>query len=154
MHTVMPKTVQFDIYTLDLQCCSLLRGRDEIRLRRKSFDVLRYLAEHAGRVVSKEELIHVIWPDLFVTDDSVVQCIADIRAALHDDAHRIIKTVPRRGYFFAAERSGKEVDEQRPPVAAWSRDHILSDQRWRKSCDGVRRAGNAPGEHSHLAHPS
>jgi pimeloyl-ACP methyl ester carboxylesterase/DNA-binding winged helix-turn-helix (wHTH) protein len=114
MHTVMPKTVQFDIYTLDLQCCSLLCGRDEIRLRRKSFDVLRHLAEHAGRVVSKEELIHVIWPDLFVTDDSVVQCIADIRAALHDDAHRIIKTVPRRGYLFAAELSGKQVDEQRP----------------------------------------
>jgi len=97
MHTINPKTLRFDIYTLDLQRCSLLCGRDAIQLRPKSFDVLRYLAEHAGRVVSKDELIHTIWPDLFVTEDSVVQCIADIRAALRDDAHRIIKTVPRRG---------------------------------------------------------
>jgi pimeloyl-ACP methyl ester carboxylesterase/DNA-binding winged helix-turn-helix (wHTH) protein len=107
MRTVSPKTLGFDIYTLDLQCCSLLRGRDELQLRPKSFDVLRYLAEHAGRVVSKDELIEAVWTDLIVTEDSVVQCIGDIRAALHDDAHQIIKTVPRRGYLFAAELSDR-----------------------------------------------
>jgi DNA-binding winged helix-turn-helix (wHTH) protein len=72
-----------DIFTLDLQGCSLLRG-DEVRLRPKSFDVLRYLVERAGRLVSKEELIQAIWPDLFVTEDSVVQCIGNIRTALGD----------------------------------------------------------------------
>lgn len=116
MHTVSPKTLGFDIYTLDLQCCSLLRGRDELQLRPKSFDVLRYLAEHAGRLVSKDELIQAVWPDLIVTEDSVVQCIGDIRAALHDDAHQIIKTVPRRGYLFAAELSDKELDERPPTI--------------------------------------
>ncbi len=116
MHTVAPKTFGFDIFTLDLQCCTLLRGRDEIQLRPKSFDVLRYLVEHAGRLVSKEELIEAIWPDLYVTEDSVVQCIGDIRAALGDDAHRIVKTVPRRGYLFAAELSGKEPAERQSSV--------------------------------------
>src|SRR4029450_678308 len=114
MDTVSPKILRFDIYTLDLQCCSLLRGSEEIQLRPKSFDVLRYLAEHAGRVVSKEELIQAIWPDVLVTEDSVVQCIGDIRTALADNAHRIIKTVPRRGYVFAAELSQRGLDK-RPP---------------------------------------
>jgi pimeloyl-ACP methyl ester carboxylesterase/DNA-binding winged helix-turn-helix (wHTH) protein len=112
MHTVVPKTVHFDNYTLDLRCCSLFCGRDEVQLRRKSFDVLSYLVERAGRIVSKDELIHAIWPGLFVTDDSVVHCIADIRAALRDDAYRIVKTVPRRGYLFAAELSDQATDER------------------------------------------
>src|SRR5215510_11543063 len=122
MHTVIPKTLRFDIYTLDLQRCSLLCGRDAIQLRPKSFDVLRYLAEHAGRVVSKDELIHTIWPDLFVTEDSVVQCIADIRAALRDDAHRIIKTVPRRGYLFAAEPTSEEPGKRLSPIGLRSQE--------------------------------
>jgi DNA-binding winged helix-turn-helix (wHTH) protein len=105
MHTLAPKTLDFDIYTLDLQRAALRRGSEEVRLRPKSFDVLRYLTERAGRLVSKEELIQAIWPGIFVTDDSLVQCIRDIREALSDDGQRIIKTVPRRGYFFAAEVS-------------------------------------------------
>jgi DNA-binding winged helix-turn-helix (wHTH) protein len=80
-----------------------MRGDREVQLRPKAFDVLRYLAEHSGRVVSKEELLKAAWPDVFVTDDSLVQCIKDIRAALSDNAQRIVKTVPRRGYLFATE---------------------------------------------------
>jgi pimeloyl-ACP methyl ester carboxylesterase/DNA-binding winged helix-turn-helix (wHTH) protein len=116
MHTVSPRTVGFDIFTLDLQGCSLLRGSDEIRLRPKSFDVLRYLVEHTGRLISKEELLQAIWPDVVVTEDSLVQCIGDIRTALGDNAHRIIKTVPRRGYLFAAELSRNGLDKRPPPT--------------------------------------
>src|SRR4029450_1861773 len=114
MDTVARKFIGFDIYTLDLQCCSLLRGSEEIQLRPKSFDVLRYLAEHASQLFSKGELIQAIWPDVSVTEDSVVQCISDIRTALADNTHRIIKTVPRRGYVFAAELSQRGLDK-RPP---------------------------------------
>jgi DNA-binding winged helix-turn-helix (wHTH) protein/uncharacterized protein YhfF len=102
MHTVVPKMLGFENYTLDLMRCALLRGEEEISLRPKAFDVLRYLAERAGRLVTKEELIEAMWPDIFVTDDSLVQCIAEIREALSDDARKIIRTVPRRGYLFAA----------------------------------------------------
>jgi pimeloyl-ACP methyl ester carboxylesterase/DNA-binding winged helix-turn-helix (wHTH) protein len=118
MDTVARKFIGFDIYTLDLQCCSLLRGSEEIQLRPKSFDVLRYLAEHAGQLVSKEELIQAIWPDVSVTEDSVVQCISDIRTALADNTHRIIKTVPRRGYVFAAELSHKNLDKHPPNMGS------------------------------------
>src|SRR5262245_47040761 len=102
----------FDRFTLDLERCSLRRGGEDLRLRPKSFDVLRYLAEHPGRVVTKDELIQGVWPDIHVTDDSLVQCIGDIRQTLGDDAHKIIKTVPRRGYLFAAEIS----EEIAPPA--------------------------------------
>ena len=116
MHTVAPKTLDFEIYTLDLQRCALRRGSEEVQLRPKSFDVLRYLTEHAGRLVSKDELIQAIWPGIFVTDDSLVQCIRDIREALSDDAQRIVKTIPRRGYLFAAEVSEKHLNEQAPTI--------------------------------------
>src|SRR5262245_9420006 len=106
----------FDQFTLDLGRCSLRRGGQDLRLRPKSFDVLRYLAEHPGRLVTKDELIHAIWPDIHVTDDSLVQCIGDIRQSLGDDAQRIIKTVPRRGYLFAVEIS--QMTEIAPPVPA------------------------------------
>jgi DNA-binding winged helix-turn-helix (wHTH) protein len=118
MHTVSPKMLGFGMYTLDLQRCAVLRGGDEVYLRPKSFDVLRYLAQHAGRLVSKEELIQAIWPDVFVTEDSVVQCIGDIRAALRDDAHRIIKTIPRRGYLFVAKPSDKELEVRNPTIGS------------------------------------
>jgi DNA-binding winged helix-turn-helix (wHTH) protein len=57
-----------------------------------------YLAAHSGRVVNKDELFAVIWPDVVVTDDSLVQCVREIRRALHDDEQQIVRTVQRRGY--------------------------------------------------------
>jgi pimeloyl-ACP methyl ester carboxylesterase len=114
MQTVSPRRLCFDRFTLDLQRCALLRGQEEIRLRPKSLDVLRYLAEHPGRLVSKEQLIQAIWPGVAVTDDSLVQCIRDVRKALSDDPHRIIRTVPRRGYLFAAAVSEEIVS---PPLS-------------------------------------
>src|SRR5258708_10725850 len=104
MHAVDPKTLRFDVFALDLSRCLVRRGSREIPLRPKAFDVLRYLAENAGRLVSKDELIQAIWRRIFVTDD-LVQCIKEIREALCDAEHRIIKTVPRRGYVFAVEVS-------------------------------------------------
>lgn len=60
MHTVSPRRLRFDRFILDLQRCALLCGQEDIRLRPRSFDVLRYLAEHSGRLVPKEELIQAI----------------------------------------------------------------------------------------------
>ena len=103
MLAVPPGVVCFDDYTLDLQRCSLRRGDEPIGFRPKAFDVLRYFVENSGRVISKQELIRAAWPGLFVTDDALVQCVRDVRHALSDEAHRIIQTVPRRGYLFSIE---------------------------------------------------
>jgi DNA-binding winged helix-turn-helix (wHTH) protein len=106
MPAVSSGVVRFDVFTLDLQSCSLRRGEERIELRPKAFDVLRYFVENWGRVIGKEEIIRAIWPGLFVTDDALVQCVRDVRHALSDEAHRIIKTVPRRGYLFTPEPTG------------------------------------------------
>jgi len=105
MPAIEPRTLRFGNFSLDLARCSLRRGVEEIQLRPKAFDVLRYLAENPGRLVSKDELMKTVWAGVVVTDDSLVQCVKDIRDALNDSEQRIIKTVPRRGYLFAAEVS-------------------------------------------------
>src|SRR5450432_4428289 len=69
-----------------------------VALRPQAFAVLRYLAEHAGRLVTKDELMHALWSGLVVTDDSLVQCIHEIRRALQDNDRAVLKTVPKRGY--------------------------------------------------------
>jgi TolB-like protein/DNA-binding winged helix-turn-helix (wHTH) protein len=72
-------------------------GRD-VALRPQSFAVLRYLAEHTDRIVTKDELIEAVWRGIAVTDDSLVQCVADIRRALRDESQSVLRNVPRRGY--------------------------------------------------------
>lgn len=111
MQKLIHQIYSFEQFTLDLTRGCLLHGTEEIRLRRKSFEVLKHLVENNGRLISKDELIKVVWSDSFVTDDSLVQCLKDIRRALGDDAQQIIKTVPRRGYIF-----DKEVRENGAPA--------------------------------------
>ena len=100
MQRLSHQTLCFDAFTLDLTRGCLLRGSQEVKLRPKPFEVLKYLVENPGRLISKTELIEVIWPDTAVTDDSLVQCLIEVRRALGDDAQQVIKTVPRRGYIF------------------------------------------------------
>ena len=103
MQKLAHQTHRFDGFTLDLTRGCLLRGTEEIKLRPKPYEALKYLVENPGRLISKAELIGKIWPDTAVTDDSLVQCLKEVRRALGDDAQQIIKTVPRRGYIFDKE---------------------------------------------------
>ena len=57
--------------------------------------VLQFLARHAGRVVTKDELMQAVWAGTVVTDDSLVQCVKEIRQALNDQEHRIVRTSPQ-----------------------------------------------------------
>ena len=69
-----------------------------VTLRPQAFAVLRYLAGQAGQLVTKDELLSALWPGLVVTDDSLVQCIHEIRRALQDEDRVVLKTLPKRGY--------------------------------------------------------
>src|SRR5437762_1951409 len=100
MQTLSHQILCFDGFTLDLTRGCLLSGSREIKLRPKPFEALQYLVENPGRLINKAEFIHFLWPDTAVTDDSLVQCLMEVRRALGDDAQQIIKTVPRRGYIF------------------------------------------------------
>ena len=92
----------FGAFTLDLDAGFLRCGNKEVALRPKSFEVLAYLVERHGRLVSREDLLRAVWPDVAVTDEGVTKCIADIRKAVEDDAQQLIRTVARRGYVFTA----------------------------------------------------
>src|SRR3954471_11145319 len=88
-------------YTLDVGQGCLRRGDIEIALRPKSFALLQHLITHAGRLVTKDELLSKIWPNVIVTEDSLTRCISEARTALGDPEQTAIKTVSKRGYFFA-----------------------------------------------------
>ena len=92
----------FGEFRLDLDTESVWRGTDEIRLRPKTFALLRYLAEHPRRLLTKEELLDAVWPEVAVGEAVLAVCVGEIRRALADDARtpRLIETVHRRGYRF------------------------------------------------------
>ena len=102
---ITAKRLQFSSFTLDLDRLCLLGQSGRAALRPKSFDVLRYLVAHPRRVISKDELIKAVWPNVIVTDESLTRCISDVRHALGDASQQIIKTVPKRGYLLDLEVS-------------------------------------------------
>ncbi len=85
---------------IDYPSACLRRAGLPLQLRPKSFDVLAYLSRNRGRLVSKAELIDHIWGHIAVTENSLVQCIKDIRHVLNGGGQFEIKTVPKRGYVF------------------------------------------------------
>ncbi len=97
--------VDFDDYVLDLSRGCLLRAGNEVPLRPKTFGVLKHLVEHSGQLVSKEELLAAVWPNLIVTDDTLVQSIGELRRVFAESGRDYITTVPRRGYRFEAPRA-------------------------------------------------
>src|SRR5262245_29002636 len=112
----------FDDYTLDPEHYELLQAGRLVRLEPRVFDLLVYLVQHSGRTVTKEELLEQLWPNQFVTDDSLTTAVAQIRRALHDtgQAQRYIQTVRRRGYRFVASIDVLQqmaTDARRPPTA-------------------------------------
>jgi TolB-like protein/DNA-binding winged helix-turn-helix (wHTH) protein/Flp pilus assembly protein TadD len=106
----------FEDWSLDVARRELRRGQRPVELRPKSFDLLACLASNAGRVVTKDELMSAVWPGVVVTDESLTRCVSDIRQAIGDDAQRLIKTVPRRGYVFTGAVGGAGA-----PLGRWSR---------------------------------
>src|SRR5437762_8158369 len=76
------------------------QGEQRLQLTPKAFAVLRYLLDHPGQVVTKEELLRVIWPDTVVSEWALTTCIRKIRQALGEEAQtpQYIATVHRRGY--------------------------------------------------------
>ena len=83
-----------------------------IRLRPKTLEILRLLAGNAGRVLSKQQLMEAVWPNVHVGEDSLFQCIREIRTALGDDKRQVVRVISGRGYLFQAE-----VTEFAVPVA-------------------------------------
>src|SRR6516165_8839071 len=94
----------FGSFRLDVSNASLRGGKQAIALTPKAFNVLRYLVEHAGQLVTKDDLWRAAWPGVTVTDSALAVCLGEIRKALRDarKTPRYIETVHRLGYRFIA----------------------------------------------------
>src|SRR3954447_4517375 len=95
--------------TVDLARELLLDGRgDIVPLRPQAWAVLRFLAQHVGCLVPKEEILDEVWSNCEVTEDSLIQAIGDIRQALGEAGRSAVKTLPRRGYMLIVD--GASID--------------------------------------------
>jgi DNA-binding winged helix-turn-helix (wHTH) protein/tetratricopeptide (TPR) repeat protein len=95
--------LEFGPFRMDLEERVLMRDQETITLSPKAFETLLVLAQHSERVVLKDDLMKILWPDTFVEESNLSQHIFQLRKALGDKAHdpEYIVTVPGRGYRFA-----------------------------------------------------
>ncbi|WFU44803.1 winged helix-turn-helix domain-containing protein [Bradyrhizobium sp. CB82] len=91
-------------YTLDLDQAQLfdLHGH-AVELRPQALAVLLELGRRHGELVTKRDLSARVWPGVSVTDDSLVQCVVEIRRALGDTRQQVVRTMPRRGYLLIVD---------------------------------------------------
>jgi DNA-binding winged helix-turn-helix (wHTH) protein/Tol biopolymer transport system component len=94
----------FGPFRLDVAKRTLTRDGEPVPLTSKAFDTLLVLLRNHDRVVEKEELVKLVWPDVFVSDDSLTHSVSVLRRAMGDDSGQpvYIATIPRRGYRFAS----------------------------------------------------
>lgn len=113
---------RFGPFVVDRGRYRVLRGGTALDLTPKLLDLLLHLVDHAGSLVTKEQLLDALWPDANVTDNALAQAVSELREALGDDAAspHFIKTVARRGYRFIApveEVTPSSEEPAKPPAA-------------------------------------
>lgn len=113
----------FGDYALDPKRGCLLRGGEPVHLRPQSYEVLKYLAENPGRLISKDKLIEAVWRGRAVTDDSLVQCLRDVRHALGHHGSQFVRNVRGRGYIFDRPEGREDVT---PPTVRADQLDIIS----------------------------
>lgn len=125
--------VRFGNCALDLDTRQLHRGADEIHLSTKAFELLKLLVGARPRVLSKAELREALWPRIFVSDANLFSLIAEIRAAIEDDARHphFVRTVHGVGYAFSGaadfERAGQSQITSRFFMVSGSRRIALGE---------------------------
>jgi DNA-binding winged helix-turn-helix (wHTH) protein len=146
---------RFDRFVLDPSRGVLLSAEgQEIALRPKAFRLLRLLVENPGRLLNRDTIMQAVWSDVIISDDGITQCVRDIRRALADDAQRIVKTVPRRGYNLAAECGCvPTISVRGKPI---SEDYGTSDEQIRRTLSKLVSFSNVPSpsippSHLHMA---
>jgi DNA-binding winged helix-turn-helix (wHTH) protein len=139
--------MEFPGFRLDtINLCLWRRGNvgEDARtaLTPKGFDVLRYLVEHAGRLVTQDEILSALWPQSYVQPEVLKHHVLEVRRALGDDPRnpRFIETMPRRGYRFiapvsAAPETHRTAEAKPAQGRLVGRDAVLADLR-----DGLGKA--------------
>lgn len=115
---------RFGDYELDLDRYELRRGGEVVKTEPRVLELLGYLIKHRGRVVSKEDLLDALWPDVHVSESALTTTIRDARRALDDGSGdaKWIRTVYGRGFHFAGEVVDVESRPQNAPPAEESHE--------------------------------
>jgi adenylate cyclase len=121
----------------DLNC--ITRAKKKISIEPKVIEVLAYLADHPGEVLSKEQIIQAVWPDIYVSGEVLRYSISELRKAFNDDAKnpRIIQTIARRGYRLIAEVTNKAPLDSRGSIAVLAFTDMSSAKDQEYFCDGI-----------------
>lgn len=106
----------FDEFFLDLDRGEVTRAGAPVHLRPQTYEVLKFLAENPGRLISKDKLIEEVWKGRAVTDGSLGKCIEELRDALGPRAKKFIRTVRGRGYVLDVEPPRKIVSSDQIDV--------------------------------------
>ena len=116
-----------------------LRGLDgdTVPVRPQAFATLRYLLQNPNRLVTKTELMRAVWRGTSVTDDSLVQCIHEIRQALKDERHTILQTVSRRGYRIVLPEKNSPMPANRASLAVLPFTNLNRDPEQDYFADGL-----------------
>lgn len=116
MKDMRNRCYRFDEVEIDVQNLTVTVSSENRPLEPKSFRLLLFLVENPGRALPKEEIMAAVWPDAFVSDNSLTRAITQIRKALGDDpkAPKYIETVPTVGYRFLAAVTGPEAIVPQP----------------------------------------
>lgn len=107
--------IEIGEFRLDAADGILSRSGTVVPVRPKTFAFLCHLARNRGRLVSKEELLEAIWPGLFVSEDSLTQCVSELRKIFGADG--LLKTVPKRGYVLTVAESPAGAEQVYPSLA-------------------------------------
>lgn len=120
---------------------SAVDGAHQAKITPRSMDVLVYLAENAGSVISSTELLDRFWQGTISSDHAVHKAIAELRAAFGDKAHnsRYIKTVPKRGYSLVADIVPLSTEEKKPATRLrwWQGDSFGNTIKYATSLSAV-----------------
>jgi len=95
---------QFGEFQLDIRARSLRRDKTIVPVNSRAFDVLVYLVQNSGNLITREELLKNVWAESFVDENSLAQSVSAIRRALDEKPgdNNFIVTVPGRGYQFVS----------------------------------------------------
>lgn len=99
---------QFGSAVFDEQAMSLRVKGSDVDLARKPLELLSLLLNHAGEVVTKEEILDALWPDRDISEASLTNCVARLRTALSDNDHTMVRTAHGFGYRFDAPVTARE----------------------------------------------
>ena len=118
--------IRFPPFALDAPNARLYRGDEVIPLRGKTLAVLEYLVARPGRLVTKDELLKEIWPEVYVSEDVLVGCVHELRQIFGDtrSSARFVETVYRRGYRWIARITDAGGGEQRLSTPAGARHPV------------------------------